>query len=229
MIRPANGSLHRLLLVAVMFDACDGHPQSPTPSASRPSGEQRELHPGPPQPPPSPTGPDPFVGSYALTLNIGSTCGVVPATDRIRHYSATVEKYASRVPELDAPPYIVTLGDATFLSGSICTAGGGRFEGIGCHQFFAWKGDDTARLVLANNNDEAHGGHIVEQFASGTWAEIIAEASGPVTISNSVVASIEASGSSDVWYCPTPSGYPFPCPASLSCAATDFQLTFTRK
>ena len=84
-----------------------------------------------------------------------------------------------------------------FLTGPICTAGSRHFSGIGCGQFFASEDIDTVQFWLENNNDEAHGGHIVEQLASGTWLEIIGYAGGKLDD----LSSMEASGTSSVSSC----------------------------
>ena len=118
--------------------------------------------PAPPAPPPSSNA---LVGSYAMTLEIGRSCEL-PEEDRVRHYSASIA-------EREPGSLIVTLGSATFLDGPICTAGPNRAAGVGCNQFFASSNDGTAQFVLENNNDDAHGGHIVERLSSGTWLEII--------------------------------------------------------
>ena len=43
---------------------------------------------------------------------------------------------------------------------------------MGCHQFFAFQDIDIAWVALENNNDEAHGGHIVERLGSGRMDEV---------------------------------------------------------
>lgn len=80
------------------------------------------------------------------------------------------------------------------------------------------------QFALANNNDEAHGGHIVEQTASGTWLEIIGEAVG----SRNVV-SMEAAGRGSVWRCPESRGYPYPCSSFVFCDSTELRLRLTRR
>jgi hypothetical protein len=82
------------------------------------------------------------------------------------------------------------------------------------------------KFLLGNNNDEAHGGHIVEQLASGAWLEITGEASGPVD--SYPPTAVDASGNSQVWYCPTPSGYPFPCSRFEGCSS-GLRLTLIRR
>ncbi len=194
--------------------ACGSPPQVPTPvrgpQASAP------VTPAPPPPVPDP-GAYPLAGSYAVTLDIGTGCPVVPEAERSRKYSATIG-YSG------GGRYVVTLNDATFLTGAICTAGSAHFAGIGCHQFFASEDTDTALFFLENNNDEAHGGHIVERMSSGTWLEIIGNVQGKFNGS-----SIEATGAGSVWYCPTPLGYPFPCQGSVGCHSDDMRLTLERK
>lgn len=199
-------AFYGIVLGIVALVACDGHPQAPTPFV-------------PPQATPPPTNPsrNPLVGLYTLTLNIGSGCAVLPEAERTRKYTATID-YGGE------GRYVVTLSDATFLTGPICTAGSEHFSGIGCQQFFASEDIDTVQFFLENNNDEAHGGHIVEQLSSGTWLEIIGRAGGKLDLS-----STEASGTSSVWYCRTPSSYPFPCSSVVSCGSTDMRLTLTRK
>jgi hypothetical protein len=191
----------------VALVGCSGYPQAPNPI-------------GPAQPVAPSTAqsiyPPVLNGVYALTLSVGSGCAVIPEAERTRKYTATVDYRG-------AGRYVVTLGDATFLTGPICTAGSSHFSGLGCHQFFASEDIDTAQFFLANNN-EAHGGHIVEQLSSGTWLEIIGSATGKLDSS-----SIEASGTSTVGYCRTPSPDPFPCSRVVSCASADMRLTLTRK
>ena len=198
-----------IVLGTVTFAACDSHPQAPTslgPSQATPPT------PGPPNP-----GNNPLIGLYTLTLDIGSGCAVVPEAERTRKYTATID-------HADRGRYVVTLHDGTFLTGPICTAGSRHFSGIGCHQFFASEDIDIVQFYLENNNDEAHGGHIVEQLASGTWLEITGFAEGKLDLS-----SMEASGPSSVRSCWTPSSDPFSCASVVSCRSTDMRLTFTRK
>jgi hypothetical protein len=155
-----------------------------------------------------------------MTLDIGSGCDVIPTAERTRTYTATIEHNGER--------NVVTLSDASFLSGPICTAGSRHFSGMGCQQFFATEDAYAAvQFFLENNNDEAHGGHIVEQLSSGTWVEITGHAAG--TLDPLDLSSIEASGAGSVWYCPTPSDYPFPCANFTSCRSDDMRLTFRRR
>ena len=187
-----------ILLAWLMLSACGKDtPPSPTPPSQRPT--------------------EALLGSFSMTLNIGATCGVVPEADRTRTYSASVDSSV-----IDG--YIVTLDGATFLNGLICSRGSGRFFGMGCNQFFASEENAIATFRLANNNDEGHGGHIVEQLASGGWLEVIGDASGKLDNFNT----IEASGTASVWYCPTPSPYPFPCARFVSCRS-DLRITLTRR
>lgn len=209
--------LYLSVLGTLAFAACNGLPQAPT-SMSQP----QQTQPAPERPRTFQTTSDALVGSYTLTLSLGSTCNLVPEAERIRKYAASIDNAGSG-------RYVVTLSDAHFLAGPICTAGAGRFAGIGCHQFAASQDIDTASFFLENNNDEAHGGHVVEQLSSGEWLEIIGGAGGPSQTSGSSITSIDATGTSTVWYCPTRSGYPFPCSASVYCPSTDLRLTFIRK
>jgi hypothetical protein len=192
-----------------LFAACDSASHSRTPQGPA------SIAPSPVPPTPDPG--DPLIGSFALTLYVGSGCPAVPETAATRHYTATIGS-------VGVGRYVVTLTDATFLTGPICTGGSGRFSGIGCDQFFASEDIDLATFFLVNNNDEAHGGHIVEQLSSGTWLEIIGNATGKLRGS-----SIEASGTSTIWYCRTPSAYPFPCSDFAACRSDDARLMFTRK
>ena len=91
-----------------------------------------------------------------------------------RRYGATVS--ASGRPSES----IVTVDGSTFLEGLICTSGSGRFENMGCDQFFLFDEGASRRFSLENNNDEAHGGHLVERMRSA-WMEIIGEAGGAIS------------------------------------------------
>ena len=209
-------TIYGIVLGTVAFAACDSHPQAPTPLGP----PQATLPPGGPPTPGGPganPGSNPLIGVYTLTLDIGSGCAVVPEAERIRTYTATIDSAGGG-------RHVVTLSGGTFLTGPICTAGSRHFSGIGCHQFFASEDIDTVQFWLENNNDEAHGGHIVEKLPSGTWLEIIGYAGGMLGLS-----SMEASGTSSVWSCRTPSSYPYPCPSFVSCRSTDMRLTLTRK
>ena len=201
----------------VALVACGNDPQAPTPLGPPPAAPPTTLGPALPTPPPTSPSSSALVGSYTLTLDIRSGCDVVPEADRTRRYTASIDKNAEG-------RYVVTLSDAFFLGGPICDAGAGVYSGIGCHQFFASEDNGTVRFFLVNNNDDAHGGHIVEQTPSGTWLEIIGEVGGRVDRS-----SIEASGPGSVWYCSTSSPYPFPCSSFAGCRPTDMRLTLTRK
>lgn len=168
---------------------------------------------------PSPTAPSPqdaLIGNFTLTLIAGVECAAIPEAARTRRYLASFDATGSG-------QYVVTLTDATFLTGPICTAGSARFAGVGCHQFFASRQGDTVQFDLANNNDEAHGGHIVEQLSPGTWLEIIGNGTGRLQGST-----IAATGMASLWYCPSARAYPFPCFDFVGCPSGTLQLTFTR-
>ena len=139
----------------------------------------------------------------------------MPPADRTRSYAATIDRPG------DEP--LITLAGGRFLTGLICTAGSGRFAGVGCNQLFATATAETLTFSLANNNDEANGGHIVEQATSGAWLEIIGRATGRLG-----GPAVDAVGAGSVWYCPTPLPYPFPCSAFVSCPATDLRITLRR-
>jgi hypothetical protein len=209
-----------LLMGALAFAACDGAPAAPTPLSPPPGAPPITPAPVLPTPPPTSPGNSSLTGSYTMTLDIGSGCDVMPAAERTRTYTATIEHNGER--------NVVTLSDGSFLSGPICTAGSRHFSGMGCQQFFATEDAySTVRFFLENNNDEAHGGHIVEQLSSGRWVEIIGHAAG--TLDPFDRSSIEASGEGSVWYCRTPSDYPFPCADFTSCRSNDMRLTFRRQ
>lgn len=203
-----------IVLGMVALVGCARDPQAPTPIAPPPTTLAAPVAPPPTPPPSSPSG-NALGGSYAMTLDIGSGCGVVPEAERIRKYTATIDQGGDG-------RYVVTLSDARFLTGPICTAGEGHFAGVGCHQFFAATDGQSVQFFLAENN-EWHGAQIVEQLSAGTWMEIVGTASGRFH-----PTSIEASGTGRVWYCPTSSSYPFPCSNFLGCDSA-MRLTLTRK
>jgi hypothetical protein len=197
------------VLICLTLAGCDSGRQTPTAPAQAATP--------PPAPPPPPGGnatDDRLVGRYTLTLDLGSECGAIPDAARVRRYTATID------PDRQLG-YVVTLSDASFLAGLICTF---TVTGLGCNQFPASRNGDLVEFDLVNNNDDGHGGHIVEQLSSGTWIEIIGKAAGQLS-----AQTIEATGSSSVWYCPSPSGYPFPCFSHTGCRSTDTRLTFTRR
>jgi hypothetical protein len=199
------------ILWAAAFAACGDNPQAPS---ALPQQAPATAAPNPPAPNPggSSTG-----LLYSLTLTIGTACAVVPETHRTRTYTARIDNREGGIK-------VVTLSESTFLAGLICTGGSGRFAGVGCDQFFASEDIDTMQFFLENNNDEAHGGHIVERLSSGGWVEIIGNATGKIEAS-----SVDAAGSGNVWYCPTSLPYPFPCNAFLGCPSTDIRLKLTRR
>ena len=204
------------ILGIMAFTACSGSPQAPTPLSAPQASPSATATPPVSTPSLGQTNASPS-DPYTVTLDIGSGCPVVPQEERIRKYTARMDDTSSGLK-------VVTLSGATFLTGSICTGGGGRFSGIGCDQFFASEDIDTVQFTLENNNDEAHGGHIVERLSSGGWMEIIGSASGKLNPS-----STEASGPGSVWYCSTPSSYPFPCAKYVGCRTNDMRLTLTRR
>ncbi len=115
------------------------------------------------QPPAAST--DSLVGRYTLTLTHG--CTEVPAAARTRTYTASIEPAASG--------FVITLSDAEFLEGRICTATASR---LGCHQFLASREADRVRFDLINA-DEWHGGYITERIPPGTWLRSVRQRIGP--------------------------------------------------
>ena len=200
-----------VLLSAVA--ACDsGNPPtapSPAPMVAATSP------PSPPLSTPDPNlPPDSLVGSYLLDLALGPDCLSLPAAAKHR-------TYAARIDSRGGTNYVVTLSEATFLGGSICTSAPSGFD---CNQFPASRVGDLLRFDLINENDDGHGGHIVERLPAGTWMEVIGSAAGPVR-----GGTITAMGRAGAWYCSMVSGYPFPCASHMSCSSDDFRLTFTRR
>jgi len=201
------------LAVLAVSAACDGSPSAPTRSTPLPASPSPAL--------PVPKYSDPLDGAYTLTLQIGSSCSAIADADKTRVYDASIGRIANRA-DLG---HVVTLTGAHFLTGPICTSGSGRFAGIGCDQFFALEDTDWVGFFLQNNNDQAHGAHIVEQTSSGGWLEITGRAEGAFNNASS----IDASGMVDVWVCSTSSDYPYPCPEYRFCPSTDLHLRLDRK
>ena len=189
--------------------ACEDARQPPT--SPSPPTVATSLPPAPAPPAPAPG--HPMAGSYSLRLDVGSGCAGTLGAARVRTYDASIASS-------DGVSYMVTLGGAPFLSGPICTFG--RLPE--CNQFLATRNGESMTFDLANNNDDGHGGHIVEQLADGRWIELIGSASGTMQD-----GSIEASGSASLWYCPESRSYPFPCWTFSSCTSDDMKLTFTRR
>ena len=174
-----------LLLVLPGCDSAPPSAPSPTPAVAAPA-------PSPPPPPPESSS-DPIVGRYTLTVTHG--CDAVPVTAKTRTYVASINTGADT-------GFVVTLSEATFLEGPICTATG---SGLGCHQFLASRAEDLVRFDLTNA-DDWHGGYITEAVPPGTWLEVSGSATGRLQ-----KGTITATGRGSVWYCPTNAQYPFPC------------------
>ena len=208
------------VMVVLATVACHGSSSVPT-QPTQPTPSQG----GSPAPPavlvPIPNPNSPFDGAFTLTLQIGPSCSALPDAERTRVYDASIGQVPNR-PDL---PQVVTLSGAHFLSGPICTLASGRYAGIGCNQFLGSEDGEWMGFFLENNNDEAHGAHIVEQTASGGWVEITGSANGTI----SSYSSMDVAGTGTVWYCPTASSYPFPCSQFKSCQSTDLHLSFRRK
>lgn len=211
------GTIPRALLASLIIvgpalaaAGCDGYEPPTTPSPSPSTAPT-------PAPAPAP-GPTPganasaLVGDYAVTLEIGSECSVIPAEARTRKYTARIEGVAGG-------RNLVTLGGASFLDGLICTLS----SGLGCNQFFATEDAGVVQFML-DNVDEWHGGYITEWLSSGTWLEVSGRTSGAFDGS-----AVDASGTGSVWFCPRPSSYPFPCSNYVYCSSASLRMVFTRK
>jgi hypothetical protein len=208
------------IIVVLALTACHGGspaPTQPTQPAPSPGGSPTPQTPAVPVP----NANDPLDGAFTLTLQIGASCSALPEAERTRVYDVSI----GQVPNRTDLGHVVTLSGARFLSGPICTLTSGMYTGIGCNQFLASEDIDWVGFYLQNNNDEAHGAHIVEQTSSGGWIEITGHADGTF---NSAV-SIDAAGTANVWFCPTSSAYPFPCTEYTTCRSTDLQLKLRRK
>jgi hypothetical protein len=164
---------------------------------------------------------DPLDGAFTLTIQIGPSCSALPDAERTRVYDANIGHVANKTD----PGHVVTLSGAPFLSGPVCTSTSGIYAAIGCNQFLAVEDIDWVGFYLLNNNDEAHGAHIVERTSSGSWLEIIGRATG----SFNGASLIDAVGTTDVWFCPTASDNPYPCANSRFCSSADLRLSFSRK
>jgi len=202
--------------IALLFAvaACDG---ALAPSPTSPSPAPTAMVPpvaNPPANPPGSGSSESIAGHYTLNITVGPGCDVLPEIVRNRTYAASIGPAGDTA-------FVVTLSEASFLGGSICTAAPSRLD---CNQFAASRAGDVLRFDLINENDDGHGGHIVEQIPPGTWMELIGSATGRIQD-----GSISAAGSAIVWYCPTVMGYPFPCRSSVSCRSDDLRLTFTRR
>ena len=153
---------------------------------------------------------DPLFGRYSLTLTHG--CAAVPEGARTRTYTAIVEPAASGS--------VVSLSDAQFLTGGLCTS---TASGLGCHQFLASREHDYVRFDLINA-DEWHGGYITERTPDGSWLRVIGSAVGRLESGR-----ISAAGTGIVWYCPTNPEFPFLCAAPAFCESVDLRLSFVRR
>jgi hypothetical protein len=203
-------------VIALLFvvTACESHLPPGTAPSPRPT-ESAPPAPNPPAPSPPLPSTDPIVGRYTLNLALGSECASLPEAARTRTYAASID------PAAGGTGYVVTLAEASFLSGSICNFAP---SGLGCNQFLASRSEDVLRFDLINENDDGHGGHIVERIPPGTWMELIGSATGRLQDGG-----ITATGSASIWYCPTNTGYPFPCNSYVGCKSDDLRLTFTRR
>ena len=150
-----------------------------------------------------------------LTLDeLGPECREVPEVARRRTYSATIEATGNS-------NYVVSLSGGVFLTGAICTFAPAH---LGCNQFPASRISDALHFNLINENDDGHGGHIVEQIPQAGWIEVIGDLRGGIDS-----GTISAQGSGSLWYCSSRAGYPFPCASYAGCAVNDLRLTFARQ
>ena len=156
---------------------------------------------------------DPLAGLYTMVATATSECPNIPAAAMSRTYSAAIDPTG-------ADTFRVTLGDASFLQGNICSG----FSGIGCHQFIASRNGATWTVDLSSSSDEDHGGKIVEHIPPGNWAYYTGTGSAPVT-SPDLQVTLEGGG---IWACPTLQQAPFPCATFQHCS-TSLRLTFTRR
>jgi len=191
------------------------------------AGCDRSNLPGPsPQPtptglnPPSPPQPnsdaDPLTGAYGLDLTmdqLGAECSEVPEVVKHRTYNGTIKATGNS-------DYVVSLSGGVFLSGLICTFAPSHF---GCDQFPASRTGGALQFNLINENDDGHGGHIVERVPQAGWIEVFGSLTG--AIDN---GTISAKGSGSLWYCSSSAGYPFPCASYVGCDVNDLRMTFAR-
>jgi hypothetical protein len=201
-----------LIVLFSAVAACDS--KLPPPTAPNPPTAVVASPPNPPEPGASGATTDPIVGQYKLELSFASGCKELPEEARQRTYNARIDPGRTA-------GFVVTLTGGSFLDGPICTAAPSR---LGCDQFLGSRTGDLLRFDLINENDDGHGGHIVEQIPPATWIELIGTASGPVQD-----GAIVARGSASVWYCTNKAGYPFPCSSYGGCSSDDLRLTFTRQ
>jgi hypothetical protein len=200
------------IMMLWLMTGCGGDgPQPPTSPRPLVVATPAPPPPAPPAPPPPGSGQS-LVGEYTLELALGEQCGL-PDLVRRQQFSASIQSAANG--------YVVTLGDAVFLTGTICTAAPSL---LGCNQFLASDDGQTVRFELRNENDDGHGGHPVVRLSDGTWVELVGHASGPVDGST-----ILAQGSVQAWYCPTSLSYPFPCRTFTSCESDGFTLAFKKR
>ena len=152
---------------------------------------------------------DPLVGKYSLTLS--HDCAEAPEELRSRTYTATIDATATG--------FVVTLSDAEFYWGPVCTLTASR---LGCHQFLASRQGDRVRFDLINA-DEWHGGYITEHVSPDRWLIVYGSAAGQLG-----AGAISATGSGSVAYCQ--GSYDAICQfGGTSCDLTDLRLTFTRR
>jgi hypothetical protein len=199
--------------LVIALAACSGS----VPSGPSPQPAPAVLNPPTPPVPPQPRTDGPLAGTYTLDLTIdqlGSQCRGVPDAVRRRTYTATFMTTSDT-------SYTVSLTGGSFLNGLICTFAP---SGLGCDQFRATHTGNGVQIDLINENDDGHGGHIVEQVPQAGWIELIGGLTGAQDN-----GTISAKGSGSLWYCSSSAGYPFPCVSYVGCMVDEMRMTFVRR
>jgi hypothetical protein len=146
--------------------------------------------------------------------SLGPECARVPDSAKHRTYAAAI---ASQPDGSE----VVSLSAAIFLGGPICTAAS---SGLSCNQFPAASAGNSIRFTLVNDDDEGHGGHVVERIPGTGWIEVTGDATSPTSSDP-----IAATGQGSLWFCSQDLAYPFPCGNSVGCAVNDLRMTLARR
>jgi hypothetical protein len=171
----------------------------------------------PPPPSPLPPAADPSAERYELELSLdklGPRCEGVPEAIRHRTYTATLTPTGEST-------YTVSLSGGTFLIGLICSLAPSH---LGCNEFLASRTGNVLDVNLINENDDGHGGHIVEYVPGAGWIELIGTLKGVADN-----GTMTAQGSGRLWYCRSSGGYPFPCPSFVGCDVGEMRMTFVSR
>jgi hypothetical protein len=162
---------------------------------------------------------DPIVGAYTVTLTAGSECAVIPEAVRNRTYSARIDGHER---------YVVTLGDATFLTEERAPDGVGpcgAFAGLRCNQFRALPhGDEIEFQIIPDYqrlDDEfaGWGGSIVEQTAPGAFLGISGTGRGRLDRGE-----IRVTLTGRVWYSAAGPVFRY-----VDCNTSELRLVFSRR